>query len=117
MKCVADYHPKNTMNEILTMEEIMNDVATQIETNTKTMMILFDERKEMILELMAMVKELQPIVVKQQEVIQVLTAEIIRLRAHTPGKTIRSKQRSSPYPSKQLNTRTRSNHAVKEDVY
>ena len=30
-----------------TMEEIMNDVATQIETNTKTMMILFDERKEM----------------------------------------------------------------------
>jgi len=59
----------------------MNDVATQIETNTKTMMILFDERKEMILKLMAMVEELQPIVVKQQEVIQILTAEIMRLRA------------------------------------
>jgi len=33
------------------VEEIVNDVPTQIETNTKTMMILFDERKEMILEL------------------------------------------------------------------
>jgi hypothetical protein len=99
------------------VEEIMNDVATQIETNTKTMMILFDERKEMILKLMAMVEELQPIVVKQQEVIQILTAEIMRLRAHAPGKTIRSKQRSFRSSSGQLNIRTRSNHAVKEDVY
>ena len=73
----------------------MNDVVTQIETNTKTMMILFDERKEMILKLIAMVEELQPIVVKQQAVIQILTAEIVRLRAHAPGKKIRSKQRSS----------------------
>lgn len=37
----------------------MNDIATQIETNNKIMMILFDERKEMILELMAMVEEIQ----------------------------------------------------------
>ncbi len=95
----------------------MNDVATQIETNTKTMMILFDERKEMILRLMVMVEELQPIVVKQQDVIQILTAEIMRLRAHAPGKPIRSKERSSQYSSEQLNIRTRSNHAVKEDVY
>jgi hypothetical protein len=64
------------------VEEIMNDVATQIETNTKAMMILFDERKEMILKLMTMVEELQPIVVKQQEIIQILSAEIMRLRAN-----------------------------------
>jgi len=63
------------------VEEIKNDIATQIETNTKTMMILFDERKEMILKLMAMVEELQPIVVKQHEAIQILAAEIMRLRA------------------------------------
>jgi len=99
------------------VEEIMNDIATQIETNTKTMMILFDERKEMSLKLMAMVEELQPIVVKQQEAIQILAAEIMRLRAHAPGKTIRSKQRSCQYSSGQLNIRTRSNHAVKDDVY
>jgi len=44
-------------------------------------MILFDERKEMILKLMTMVEELQPIVVKQHEAIQILAAEIMRLRA------------------------------------
>jgi hypothetical protein len=97
-------------------EEIMNDVATQIETNNKTMMILFDERKEMILKLMAMVEEMQAIVVKQREVMQILTAEIMRLSAHAPGKTIRSKLRSSRYSSGQLNARTRSNHAVRGDV-
>jgi UDP-N-acetylmuramyl tripeptide synthase len=92
------------------VEEIINDLATQIETNTKTMMILFDERKEMILKLMAMVEELQPIVVKQREAIQILTAEIMRLRAQAPGKTIQSKKRSSRYLSGQLNTRTSSTH-------
>jgi hypothetical protein len=49
------------------VEEIMNDVANQIETNTKTMMILFDERKEMILELMAMVEKIHKIAVAQLE--------------------------------------------------
>ncbi len=96
----------------------MNDVATQIETNTKTMMILFDERKEMILELMAMVKEMHAIVVKQQEVIQILTAEIMRLRANKANnpagyrtqkslrKPIHSKLRFSQHASRRLNART-----------
>jgi hypothetical protein len=101
-----------------TLEEIMNDVATQIETNTKTMMILFDERKEMILELMAMVKEMHAIVVKQQEVIKILTAEIMRLRADKASnpanyrsqnalrKPTHSKLRLSQHVSRRLNART-----------
>jgi hypothetical protein len=110
------------------MEEIMNDVATQIETNTKTMMILFDERKEMILKLMAMVEELQPIVIKQQEVIQILTAEIMRLRAdkaNNPAsyrspkalrKPIHSKLRFSQHVSRRLNTRALIESRLEEDV-
>jgi hypothetical protein len=97
-------------------EEIMNDVATQIETNTKTMMILFDERKEMILELMAMVEEIHKIAIVQQAQILILKAEILRLSAHAPGKTIRPKQRSRRCSSGQLNARTRSNHTVRGDV-
>ena len=94
----------------------MNDVATQIETNTKTMMILFDERKEMILELMAMVEKIHKIAVAQLEQNLELKAEILRLRANAPTKTIRSKLRSSRLLSRQLNTRTRSNHVLREDV-
>ena len=81
----------------------MYDVTTQIETNTKTMMILFDERKEMILKLMAMVEELQPIVVKQQEAIQILAAEIMRLRAdkaNNPENYLSQKTLRKPIPSK-----------------
>ena len=106
----------------------MNDVVTQIKTNTKTMMILFDERKEMILKLMAMVEELQPIVVKQQEVIQILTAEIMRLSADkannpvsyrsqkTLRKPILSKLRFSQQVSKRLNTRALIESRLEEDV-
>ena len=106
----------------------MNDVATQIETNTKTMMILFDERKEMILKLMAMVEELQPIVVKQHEAIQILAAEIVRLRAdkaHNPTsyrskKTMRkpthSKLRLSQHVSGRLNSRILIESRLKEEV-
>jgi len=111
-----------------TMEEIMNDVATHIETNTKTMMILFDERKEMILELMAMVKEMHAIVVKQQEVIQILAAEIMRLRAdkaNNPAsyrsrkalkKPIHLKLRSTQHASRRLNPRTLIEPRLEEDV-
>ena len=106
----------------------MNDVATQIETNTKTMMILFDERKEMILKLMAMVEELQPIVVKQHEAIQILAAEIMRLRAYktnnpasyrsrkTLRKPIHSKLRFSQHVSRRLNSRTLIESRLKEEV-
>jgi hypothetical protein len=94
----------------------MNDVATQIETNTKTMMILFDERKEMILELMGMVEKIHKIAVAQLEQNLELKAEILRLKANAPRKTIRSKLRSSRLLSIQLNTRTRSNHVLREDV-
>ena len=49
------------------VKEIMNDLATQIETNTKTMMILFDERKEMILKLMAMVEEMRQLLLNNEK--------------------------------------------------
>jgi len=110
------------------VEEIVNDVPTQIETNTKTMMILFDERKEMILKLMAMVEELQPIVVKQHEAIQILAAEIMRLRADkvnnpasyrsrkTLRKPIHSKMQFSQNASRRLNTRTLIESRLEEDV-
>ena len=94
----------------------MKNVATQIETNTKTMMILFDERKEMILELMAMVEKIHKIAVAQLEQNLILKAEILRLRVNAPRKTIRSKLRSSRLLSRQLNPRTRSNHVLREDV-
>ena len=63
------------------VEEIMKDLATQIEINNKTMLVLFDERKEMILKLMAMVEEIHKIAVTQQEQNLILKAEIMRLRA------------------------------------
>ena len=59
----------------------MKDLATQIEINNKTMLVLFDERKEMILKLMAMVEEIHKIAVTQQEQNLILKAEIMRLRA------------------------------------
>jgi hypothetical protein len=94
----------------------MNDVATQIETNTKTMMILFDERKERILELMAMVEKTHKIAVAQLEQNLTLIAEIMRLRANAPEKKIRSKLRSSQHSFRRINTRTRSTHILKEEV-
>jgi len=63
------------------VEEIMKDLATQIEINNKTMLVLFDERKEMILKLMAMVEEIHKIAVTHQEQNLILKAEIMRLRA------------------------------------
>ena len=59
----------------------MKDLATQIEINNKTMLVLFDERKEMILKLMAMVEEIHKIAVTHQEQNLILKAEIMRLRA------------------------------------
>ena len=63
------------------VEEIIKDLATQIEINNKTMLVLFDERKEMILKLMAMVEEIHKIAVTHQEQNLILKAEIMRLRA------------------------------------
>jgi hypothetical protein len=80
------------------------------------MMILFDERKEMILELMAMVEKIHKIAVAQLEQNLELKAEILRLRANAPEKTIRSKLRSYQYSFRRLNTRTRSTHILKEEV-
>ena len=76
----------------------MKDLATQIEINNKTMLVLFDERKEMILKLMAMVEEIHKIAVTQQEQNLILKAEIMRLRAKK-GK-------------KMLNAPEEHNHAV-----
>jgi len=59
----------------------MKDLATHIEANNKTMLMLFDERKEMILELMAMVEEIHKTVIDQREQNLTLKAEILRLRA------------------------------------
>jgi len=78
-----------------TVEEIMKDLATQIEINNKTMRVLFEESKEMILELMAMVKKIHEIAVTQQEQILKLKTEITRLKAKAPRKTIRLKLQSS----------------------
>jgi hypothetical protein len=70
------------------VEEIMKDLATQIEINNKTMLVLFDERKEMILKLMAMVEEIHKIAVTQQEQNLILKAEIMRLRAKKGKKNV-----------------------------
>jgi hypothetical protein len=59
----------------------MRELAAQIESNTRMMMILFDERKEMILKLMDMVKELHKTAIDQREENLLLKAEILRLRA------------------------------------
>ena len=70
----------------------MKDLATQIEINNKTMLVLFDERKEMILKLMAMVEEIHKIAVTQQEQNLILKAEIMRLRAKKGKKMLNAPQ-------------------------
>ena len=94
----------------------MKDLSTQIETNTKTMMILFDERKVMILELMAMVEKIHKIAVAQLEQNLELKAEILRLSANASGKTSSSNMRSFRCSSRQLNARMKSNHTLRGDL-
>ena len=72
----------------------MKDLATQIEINNKTMLVLFDERKEMILKLMAMVEEIHKIAVTQQEQNLILKAEIMRLRAKKGKKNVERSTRA-----------------------
>jgi hypothetical protein len=98
------------------VEEIMNDVSTQIQTNTIRLMILFDEWKEMILKLMAMVEEMQAITVAQRVQNLELKAEILRLSGHAPGKMIRPKLRPSRSSSTTIQRQARSNHAWREAV-
>ena len=76
------------------VEEIMKDLATQIEINNKTMLVLFDERKEMILKLMAMVEEIHKIAVTHQEQNLILKAEIMRLRAKKGKKNVERSTRA-----------------------
>ena len=72
----------------------MKDLATQIKINNKTMLVLFDERKEMILKLMAMVEEIHKIAVTQQEQNLILKAEIMRLRAKKGKKNVERSTRA-----------------------
>ena len=72
----------------------MKDLATQIEINNKTMLVLFDERKEMILKLMAMVEEIHKIAVTHQEQNLILKAEIMRLRAKKGKKNVERSTRA-----------------------
>lgn len=74
----------------------MNDLATHIEANNKTMMRLFDERKEMILQLMAMVEKLHKDAVIQQGQIVLLKKEVLRLRAKGVNKPMIKKPSKTP---------------------